>query len=487
MRPLHHASHAACLALLSAATASPPPPPAALHALHALRLRYAPSTSPHICPPAFPSPHEIPRLPPSPPPSSAPSFASCRLPLLLPRAALADWPALHRWLDDDYLAAALPRLVGAYVAPRDEARAALVAAEGAVEGVAAAAREAAPPLADDPTGEEAPPLDARGFFSAEMSAYFARWMGFDDMAPLRADVNATPFLIDDAVEQGGQEALHAAERRYFRLGSEGGVSSLHFDEYHNVFAQVAGSKRVWLMPPTAWTVALGFPKGHQRYRQSPRRPVFEWAAAERTNASLGLRAVTLEAGDALYIPPFWYHQTLTLRRSAAVNVWSPSAEAMIAARAGELGGGLGGALRAAASKSDAICTAVRLARALAGRVEADGSALLLAVDRAQHAHTRASRRRRAKDSAACPVALDGCVRTPLAADAAAAAALMGEALHMLPDGVRQLSFADLLVDLLDYTSGVQPPWPVERGRQLMLHCLASASSLWASSPESELR
>ena len=224
------------------------------------------------------------------------------------------------------------------------------------------------------------------------------------LPPLLAAAEA--LLVDDGVHGAeGTSDLSAAERRYFRLGSVGSVSTLHYDEYHNVFVQVGGSKRVWLLPPSAWLSTLGFPKGHERYRQSPRRSVFDWPDAERRNASLGLRAVTLQPGDALYIPPFWYHQTLTLRRSSAVNVWSPSAEAMVAAQAGDLGGGLTTILAATTSKGDALCATTCLALALATRLTqgdpptsptdaAAASELLHSLHRVQHSHLRSARRKR---------------------------------------------------------------------------------------------
>ena len=42
---------------------------------------------------------------------------------------------------------------------------------------------------------------------------------------------------------------------------------------------------------------------------------------------------TLAAGACLYVPPYWLHQTATVNRSVAVNVWSPSRESHAAAGA----------------------------------------------------------------------------------------------------------------------------------------------------------
>ena len=39
--------------------------------------------------------------------------------------------------------------------------------------------------------------------------------------------------------------------------------------------------------------------------------------------------VVLEAGDALYIPPYWWHQVLSEGRSLAVNFWWSVHSAML--------------------------------------------------------------------------------------------------------------------------------------------------------------
>ena len=182
------------------------------------------------------------------------AFAACREPVVIKGSSVRDWRGISRWSDADALGAALPTLQGAYV--RDEAvdarelalslsrSLAHDAGEGAARGVQLPPSD--PPaetsgprrqLADDPSGHEEEVMGIRDFFAdaAERTLYYARWMGHTDLAPLRAD--AEPFdtlLLDD---DGGKSAPHD-ERRYFRLGSAGCTSSLHYDEYHNAFVQV---------------------------------------------------------------------------------------------------------------------------------------------------------------------------------------------------------------------------------------------------------
>ena len=190
---------------------------------------------------------------------SAQALAACRLPLLLPRSTLVGWRALESWVSDDYLAHVLPTsLVNAFVAPREEAgaRDALVAVggqldvlDGVVKDPAPTGGTSRPALAEDPTGDPVEAFPTAHFFSDESAVYFARWMGSNDMATLRADTAADALLVDDGV-QGAEVSTSqattttsraAAERRYFRLGSVGSVSTLHYDDYHNVFVQVSTS------------------------------------------------------------------------------------------------------------------------------------------------------------------------------------------------------------------------------------------------------
>ena len=470
--------------------------------------------------------------------SIAQPLSRCRLPVKLEESA-PQWPALERWASADYLTGALPTLKEAFLASSQEAAQALAAAESldlSEDGDPAGGDPAdgdiptkLPPLAGDPTGDVELELPSSAFFNDADGAdalYFARWLGFSELAPLRADASPhATLLIDDSVGGGGASASAAealqqpssssaaaaaaaprtplggdgSERRYFRLGSAGCVSTLHYDEYHNLFTQVTGAKRWFLLPPTALGGVLSHHKGHARYRQSPRRPVWQWDARERR--ALGVRSVVLTAGQQLYVPPYWWHQTLTLQRSSAVNIWSPSAESRLAERLQQLvpaTTALGAAAsnaadgaaapggRVGSSKERALGALLRFARSVAratvggeGGAEGEeaGRALLAKLHRAQHQHTRATKQAAKDGSTAkvCAAAEAAGLEPKAAADADAAAAQLGAALRTrLPGGVGQLVLADYLGDLADYLASVVPPaWPPERGRATVMLCLGN--------------
>ena len=91
----------------------------------------------------------------------------------------------------------------------------------------------------------------------------------------------------------------------------GESTPIHFDEEENWLYVLRGTKRVVLYEPHAAT--HGHLPRHEVYRSTstvPPHTVEERAAVENAWPSLrGARPVylTLEAGDALYIPAFWWH------------------------------------------------------------------------------------------------------------------------------------------------------------------------------------
>jgi hypothetical protein len=107
----------------------------------------------------------------------------------------------------------------------------------------------------------------------------------------------------------------------FWIGPAGTVTPLHSDFDDNIFAQVWGSKRIFLSPPhhdeflyprEANPVLFGSPF-------DPEAPDFERYPLARQATML---EVIVNPGDMLYIPAGWYHQVRALTFSLSSNRWA---------------------------------------------------------------------------------------------------------------------------------------------------------------------
>jgi len=107
----------------------------------------------------------------------------------------------------------------------------------------------------------------------------------------------------------------------FWLGPARTVTPLHCDYDDNIFAQVWGSKRIFLAPPhhdaflytrEANPVLFGSPF-------DPEAPDFDAFPLARQAAIV---EVVVEPGDMLYVPAGWYHQVRALSFSLSSNRWA---------------------------------------------------------------------------------------------------------------------------------------------------------------------
>ncbi|MBJ7313663.1 cupin-like domain-containing protein [Rugamonas sp. CCM 8940] len=107
----------------------------------------------------------------------------------------------------------------------------------------------------------------------------------------------------------------------FWLGPAGTVTPLHCDYDDNIFAQIWGSKRIFLSPPhhheflyprEANAILFGSPF-------DPEAPDFEKFPLARQALML---EVVVNPGDLLYVPAGWYHQVRALTFSLSSNRWA---------------------------------------------------------------------------------------------------------------------------------------------------------------------
>jgi hypothetical protein len=107
----------------------------------------------------------------------------------------------------------------------------------------------------------------------------------------------------------------------FWLGPTGTVTPLHCDYDDNIFAQIWGSKRIFLSPPhhdeflytrEANAVLFGSPF-------DPEAPDFEKFPLARQASMI---ECLVNPGEMLYVPAGWYHQVRALTFSLSANRWA---------------------------------------------------------------------------------------------------------------------------------------------------------------------
>jgi hypothetical protein len=107
----------------------------------------------------------------------------------------------------------------------------------------------------------------------------------------------------------------------FWIGPSGTVTPLHCDYDDNIFAQVWGSKRIFLSPPhhdeflyprEANAILFGSPF-------DPEAPDFEKFPLARQAAMI---ECNMQPGELLYVPAGWYHQVRALTFSLSANRWA---------------------------------------------------------------------------------------------------------------------------------------------------------------------
>jgi len=130
-----------------------------------------------------------------------------------------------------------------------------------------------------------------------------------------------------------RELPRASTSKNLWMGVPGVTTSWHYDEYANFFLHLEGSKRVLILPPSAYYSLHFFPALHPYYRKSQ----VVWEECEDLSLEamrerfpgwedIEIQSVVLRPGDVLYLPPYWSHRVETLgeRASVSLSLWSSS-------------------------------------------------------------------------------------------------------------------------------------------------------------------
>ena len=255
--------------------------------------------------------------------AAAEAVAAERQPIVLTNSPAAHWPAIGRWRRDAYVQQQIPSMDDV-IWRRDGGLIHRYWSSDAALAAVLQEPEDAMPRLDLPTATVLARI-RRG----ERYYYSRRVTEVGESFPL-GDIEPREWLAVDRRGGGGHRGSDANSTTWW-VGGNGVCTGAHYDTSHNFFVQISGTKRFILSPPSA----------HGRYRLHPflhplgifttRAQHALAPAASSSSPSLPLvegLSAQLNPGDAIYIPPLWFHTATAPEAtpSLGINVWSASAE-----------------------------------------------------------------------------------------------------------------------------------------------------------------
>jgi len=147
-------------------------------------------------------------------------------------------------------------------------------------------------------------------------------LGEDLMADVSRSLN---HRLLSAVAQAGRFGPPARAQLFLGTGAAANARTiLHFDQYDNMFMQLAGRKTFILYDPLEGGHLYPFPVHHPLDRSAQAQA--EGASPPhlpRASSAAGVR-VTLEPGDVLVLPAYWWHEVITepgAELTVSLNFW----------------------------------------------------------------------------------------------------------------------------------------------------------------------
>jgi hypothetical protein len=105
------------------------------------------------------------------------------------------------------------------------------------------------------------------------------------------------------------------------FGSAGTVTPLHFDTSNNLYAQIYGSKRFTVFSPQETQYLHPFPAGsrlqHLSYMDLENPDAAQDASVQRARRT----TFTIEPGQLLFLPAYWWHHVRSNGISISVSQW----------------------------------------------------------------------------------------------------------------------------------------------------------------------
>lgn len=109
---------------------------------------------------------------------------------------------------------------------------------------------------------------------------------------------------------------------FFWLGSFGKTTTLHFDQAHNIFAQIRGRKRIILYSPSnylSFYPPLGESGTYANFSKvNPITPNLELFPKFPLQDKI---EIIIKAGEMLYIPPLWWHHVTGIDENISLSFW----------------------------------------------------------------------------------------------------------------------------------------------------------------------
>lgn len=130
-----------------------------------------------------------------------------------------------------------------------------------------------------------------------------------DLPELYQDIRALDFI-------SGKHVLPP----HFWMGPGEHTTPLHYDYYHNVIAQIRGEKIIDLYAPCNFSLLTPYPFYWPAHHIS-RTDVDTTSRVLQKHKKATVLQLTLTPGQALYIPPFWWHRVKGQGINQTVNYW----------------------------------------------------------------------------------------------------------------------------------------------------------------------